>query len=153
MYEIYQVSMTGTLEDVANQLGINPELLEEINGIRRNFVLDVGSYIVVPKNQNENQNFITYTIQKGDTIIEIARKYNLDYKQLLDLNGLDKDEYLYIGQQILIPNKNTAFWITGDNDTLNDVVNKFSVTPMDIIESNENIFLRPDQMLIIRKKD
>ena len=91
--------------------------------------------------------------EKGDTIIGIARKYNLDYKQLLDLNGLDKDEYLYVGQQILIPNETTAFWITGDNDTLNDVANKFNLTPMDIIESNENIFLKPDQMLIFRKKD
>lgn len=151
MYEIYQVMETGTLDDVARTLGLNPETLAEINGIGRNFVFEGGSYIIIPKRQN--QNFVTYTIQKGDTIIEIARKYNLDYKQLLELNGLDKEEYLYIGQQILIPSENTAFWITGDNDTLNDVANKFGVTPMEIIESNENIFLRPDQMLIFRKKD
>lgn len=151
MYEIYQVVMPGTLEEIANSLGLESKVLEEINGINKEYVFDAGSYIIIPKEQN--QKFTTYTIKKGDTIIDIARKYNLDYKQLLDLNGLDKEEYLYIGQQILIPNQNVAFWITGDNDTLNDVANKFNITPMDIIESNENIFLRPDQMLIFKKKD
>ena len=151
MYEIYEVINESKLGEVAQNLGINPDILENINGINRDTILDGGSYIIIPKNQN--QKFITYTIQKGDTIIDIARKYNLDYKQLLNLNGLDKEEYLYIGQQILIPNTNVSFWITGSNDTLNDVANKFGAKPIEIIEANENIFLRPDQMLIFQKKD
>ena len=138
MYEIYQVMEAGTLEDVARSLGLNIQNLVEINGFPSDTFLEGGSYIIVPRRQN--QNFITYTVQNGDTIISIARRYNLDYKQLLDLNGLDSEEYIYIGQKILIPNENTLFWITGENDTLNDVANKFGVSTSAIIDSNENIF-------------
>ena len=156
MYEIYQVINTQTLEDISKNLGIDYNMLKEINGFDDNYLVMEGNYIIIPKRNNNidmNDNFITYTVQNGDTIIGIARKYNLDYKQLLALNGLDKEEYIYVGQQILLPNRNVMFWITGENDTLNDVASMFDTTIETIIDSNQNIFLRPDQMLIIRKKD
>ena len=157
MYEIYQVDMTQTLDDVSKRLNVDYNTLKEINGYDDNYLVMEGSYIIIPKRTNidmdMDDNFMTYTVQNGDTIIEIARKYGLDYKQLLALNGLDKEEYIYPGQSILIPNKNVMFWITGDNDTLNDVANLFATNLESIISSNDNIYLRPDQMLIIKKKD
>ena len=151
MYEIYEVVTGGTISDISNNLGIDANLLMEINGMPKDMFVEAGRFIVIPKEQQDN--FIKYTIKNGDTIIDIARKYGIDYKQLLDLNGLDKEEYLYIGQQILVPNKNVNFWITGENDTLKDVAGKFNVDIADVVDANDNIFLRPDQMLIIKKKD
>ncbi|MBK8046353.1 MAG: LysM peptidoglycan-binding domain-containing protein [Anaerolineales bacterium] len=41
-----------------------------------------------------------YTVQEGDTIITIALDNNLDWQELLELNGLQPDSLLQIGQQI-----------------------------------------------------
>lgn len=42
----------------------------------------------------------THTIASGDTIITIALQYNLDWLELLEINGLKSDSILQIGQQI-----------------------------------------------------
>jgi LysM repeat protein len=42
----------------------------------------------------------TYTIQSGDSIILIALANDLDWQELLELNGLDETSILQIGQEI-----------------------------------------------------
>jgi LysM repeat protein len=44
-----------------------------------------------------------YTVAEGDTIITIALKYNLDWQDLLELNGLQPDSLIQIGQVIRLP--------------------------------------------------
>jgi LysM repeat protein len=41
-----------------------------------------------------------HTVAEGDTIITIALEYNLDWQELLELNGLQPDSVIGIGQQI-----------------------------------------------------
>jgi LysM repeat protein len=41
-----------------------------------------------------------HTVVVGDTIISIALEYNLDWQDLLDLNGLQPNSLLRIGQEI-----------------------------------------------------
>ncbi len=149
MYEIYQMPNDQTIEELSNNLGIDLTLLKNINGIRDNKYLEASSYIIIPK--RENDNFKTYIVQTGDTIIDIANKNNLDYLQLLELNGLDKEEYIYPGQEILIPN-NILFWITKDNNTLEDIANKFNTTIEEVIKNNKNIYLKPEQLFILKKR-
>ena len=41
-----------------------------------------------------------HTVAEGDTIITIALEYNLDWQELLALNGLGPDSLLQLGQEI-----------------------------------------------------
>jgi LysM repeat protein len=43
-----------------------------------------------------------HTVVSGDTVISIAIKYNLDWRQLLMLNGLNENSILQIGQKLRI---------------------------------------------------
>jgi membrane-bound lytic murein transglycosylase D len=41
-----------------------------------------------------------HTVANGDTLISIANTYGLDWRQLLQMNGLNENSILQIGQQI-----------------------------------------------------
>jgi len=53
---------------------------------------------------------VAYTVQKGDTISQIAKKYNLHVATILDRNGIsiDKIEKLSPGQTLIIPNVDSS---------------------------------------------
>lgn len=46
---------------------------------------------------------IIYVIQKGDTLIPIARKYGVTVQAIQDANGISDPRRLWIGQEIIIP--------------------------------------------------
>lgn len=150
MYTVYKIENSSSLSEIANMLGIDISILSNLNGISSDAYLTEGSYIIIPKSSSEN--FITYMVKPGDTIIEIARQNGIDYRQLLSLNGLDKDQYIYPNQEILIPNKNVYFWITGAEDTLEEVANKFGTNSSVIVSQNKSIYLKPEQLIIYKKE-
>ena len=46
---------------------------------------------------------VIYTIEKGDTLIPIARKFGVTVQQIIEANGIDDPRRLSIGQEIIIP--------------------------------------------------
>ncbi len=50
---------------------------------------------------------ILHTIQPGDTVYTIARRYGVDPAQVLNDNDIDRPEYLIPGQTLLLP---VAYW-------------------------------------------
>ncbi len=148
MYKIYQVAQGDTLLSIAKKLNITPDILAALNGLNINDPLVPNTYIVIPKDEN---NFITYTIKKGDTIYEIAQKLNIKEDQLLKLNGLKKDDYIYPGDTINVPKEDIEFYITEENDTLNGLTQKFKTSADNLAKQNDTIILVPDQLIIYKK--
>lgn len=50
----------------------------------------------------------TYTVQSGDTLTYIARKYGLTYQEIAEYNGINDPNRIYTGQVIKIPGKAAA---------------------------------------------
>ena len=151
MYTIYQVESGDTLASIANKYGIPMNALSSINGIMMGTNLNPGDYLVVPKMDNENLYFTRYTIKNGDTIYSIARRYNIDSKFLLRLNGLNENDIIYSGDYIFVPREGVKFYITGMNNTLNDVTRSLEVTPDELASQNNTIYLTNDQLFVYRK--
>ena len=148
MYSIYQIQVGDTLDTIAQKVGTTKQLLLTINGITDTNLVP-GNYIVIP--MNVNLPFTTYTIKKGDNIYEIARNYNVDYETLLEINGLDDDDYIYPNQEIIIPNKNFNIYVTRENDSLATVAARLNATQTDLIRDNATIYLLPEQLILYRK--
>lgn len=149
MYTIYQVMNGDTLETLAYKFNTDIETLRRINSLPFNYDLTIGEQIIVPANNEEP--FIYYTIQKGDNLYEISRRYNVDLNTLLRINGLNKDDYIYPKEQIIIPKGNITTYIIEENETLKDVSNKLNTSIDKILTDNENIYLLPNQLIIIKK--
>lgn len=151
MYTIYQVKSGDTLASIANKYGIPINDLSSINGIMMGTNLNPGDYIVVPKMDNDNLYFTRYTIKDGDTMYSIARRYNVDPKYLLRLNGLNENDTIYSGDYIFVPREGVKFYITGMDNTLNDVTRNLGATPDEVASQNNTIYLTNDQLFVYRK--
>ncbi len=144
MYNVYQVKLSDTLESIANNFGITKEELISINDFKDN--IKYGDMIVVPKGRS---NFTNYIIQKGDTMYSIAKKYNVDVNSLMNMNGLNPNEYIYPGETLLIP-MNIKTYTIQEGDTLNDLLNKMSID--ELLKQNSNIYLLPSQVIVYGKE-
>ena len=100
----YIVKKGDTLYSIAKKYNLTINELKEINNLNKD-TLSIGQQLlVVPKDNNEIEN-IAYTVNKGDTLYSIARKFNTTVSQLADINNL-KSTILSIGQKLIIPTEN-----------------------------------------------
>ena len=53
--------------------------------------------------QNKNGKNKIHVIQKGDTLFSLARKYNTTVDQICQINGIERNDILHLGQKIKIP--------------------------------------------------
>ena len=99
---------------------------------------------------NENTYFTYYTIEKGDNLYEISRKYNINPKLLAAMNGIEDNEYIYPGQELMIPKSGYSYYITGDGDTLKGVADAFRTSTDNVLKFNKTVYLLPDQILVFK---
>lgn len=147
MYRVYQVQANDTLESIAQSLNTNVDVLKRLNGISDNMQLMPSSFIIVPVTDDR---FTTYIVKQGDTIYGIAREYGVDDDVLLKINGLNKEDYIYPNQEIIIPNKNYKFYVTTEGDTLESVVRNLNIDYNNLLGNNKEIFLIEDQLIIYK---
>lgn len=146
MYDKYLIKEGETLEDIASRFNTSVDMILSINDIYSREYLRAGEEIIVPKNQESY--FTYYTVNQGDTLYQIARKYNINPSLLALLNGLNMEDYIYPNQRLIIPKSGYSFYITKDGDTLEIVRDKFNKNMNDILKYNETIYLLPGQLMI-----
>ena len=143
MYSIYEVRNNETIYDIAKNLNMTVEQLIKINDELNN--IKEGQLIIVP-NQN---NYIMYTVKKGDTLSALAKRNDIDVKSIVLFNGLKEDEFLYPNQQLMIPKDN--IYITNENENLFDIINKLNISLEEFLNLNDKIYLQKEQILFYKK--
>jgi LysM repeat protein len=53
---------------------------------------------------NEMDCFLYHTVQQGETLYSIANQYGISYQWLARINAIYNYDYIYAGQQLVIPN-------------------------------------------------
>ncbi len=150
MFEKYSLKYGESLSDVAKKFNTTSEFLKEINNIHFDDSLRQGMDIVVPKNSEKYYN--TYVIEKGDTLYKIGKKYNINPQLLSSMNGLDEDDYIYPGQELLIPKSGYSYYITKEGDTINEVLRIFNVSRDNFDKYNDTVYLMAGQLLVNKNK-
>ncbi|WP_455713975.1 glycosyl hydrolase family 18 protein [Anaerosporobacter sp.] len=95
--EIHVVTQGENIYSIATDYGTTPNRIIEDNELTNPDNLVVGQTLVIlyPKT--------TYTVEEGDTLLEVAQKNGVSVITLLQNNpGLADFPYLYVGQQIVI---------------------------------------------------
>ena len=146
MYDIYTVNDNETIYSIAKKLMINPNLLSSIN----NNVVNItpGMTLLVPKKDNEYFNY--YKVNQGDTLFNIARKYNVSVDMLSLLNGLDNEDYIYPNQIIMLPKENVRIYITAEGDSLQNIIKGINADTNKFLMENSNLYLLPEQLIIYK---
>ena len=149
MFEKYRLKYGEDLSDVANRYDTTEDYLKEINNIYFNDMVKPDMEIVIPKKKDEY--YIVYTIEKGDSLYGISKKYNINPELLSSLNGLEEDDYIYPGQEIMIPRGGYSYYITKQGDTIETVLKAFNVSKDQFDKYNKTIYLLPGQLLVNKK--
>ena len=150
MYDKYRLKYGEKLVDVAKKFNTSEDFLKEINNIYFNDYVRQGMDIIVPKTNDNYYN--TYIIETGDSLYKIARKYNINPELLASINGLEEVDYIYPGQEILIPKSGFSYYITKDGDTIDTVMQMFNSNKDEFNKYNPTIYLMAGQLLVNKTK-
>ncbi|KQL32822.1 glycoside hydrolase [Bacillus sp. FJAT-25509] len=91
---------------------------------------------------------IVYEVKPGDTLKNISKQYKLNEKSFANLNGLDRNDNLVIGQSMIIPG---STYYVRQGETLWDIAFRHSID-INYLKSKNNItsdVVIPGQKLII----
>lgn len=148
----YIVEVGDTIQSIANKFDVKAADLIRENDLQNIYYLVPGLELIIPTTSDESA-FEYYTVQKGDNLYQIGKKYNITAEMLASINGLELNEYIFPDQKLLIPKNGVFVYITKDGDTLNLVADELGVPRDKILLYNENIYLLPDQLIAYRIKD
>ena len=135
-----------TINSISSKFKTSPEILKNLNGNIDELV--PGMTLVIPKRQSNYLDY--YIINKGDTLFNIAKKYNTDPNLLAELNGININDYIYPNQVLLVPKAGSIIYITGVGDTLNEVLEGLKTDINNLMEQNGNIYLQPEQLIVYK---
>jgi len=138
-YIPYIVKPGDTLYSIAMRYNTTVDAIKTFNNLTSN-ILEIGQELKIPT-QNENAT-ISYTVQPGDTLYSIARKYNTTVSAIKNLNNLTSD-ILRIGQILQIPTTSsdepsTITYTVKSGDTLYAIAMRYNTT-VDAIKTLNNL--------------
>jgi LysM repeat protein len=119
---VYVVKQGDNLTRLAAEYGTTIDAIMLANGLTNANRIYVGKALTIPSGNNvqtlvaespEDQliadaasgatSETTYTVQRGDSAIKIARTFGIDESALLDANGITNPNRVYVGQVLTIP--------------------------------------------------
>lgn len=158
--DYYTVQKGDTLYKIAILYNISVDELKRINNLNTN-TISVGQKLLVNPNKEEN-NYITYTVEAGDSLSKLARLYNTTVDEIKRINNLTSNT-IVIGEELLLPNNkqeepeeiDTSLYVVKRGDSLWKIARDFNTTVDELITLNnlDSINLQIGQTLKIPGKE
>ena len=160
----YTVQRGDTLSEIAERFGTTVNELVRLNNIADRDLIYPGQVLVIREGGSTTppSGSTTYTVQRGDTLSEIAERFGTTVNELVRLNNIADRDLIYPGQVLVIregdttPPSGTITYTVQRNDNLTSIANRFGTTVNELVRLN-NIqnpnLIYPGQVLIIRQGD
>ena len=164
----YTVQRGNTLSGIARTYGTTVQELADINGISNPNLIFPGQILKIPTNstiygqQVGDAGSVVYTVQRGNTLSEIAQMYGTTVQEIATMNKITNvnlifpGEKLRIGNATMIPERtedyNQQIYIVKSGDTLSEIARDFGTTVNELVRrngiNNPNLIF-PGQRIII----
>ena len=148
----YTVVRGDSLWSIANRFGVTVGQLRDANNLTTD-TLSVGQVLIIPgvseDDEEDNGAVFYYTVEKGDSLYSIARRFGVTVQEIIDANNLISNT-LSIGQSLIIPGLSagddlednegseivpTTYTVVS-GDSLWSIANRFGVTVNDLKTAN-----------------
>jgi LysM repeat protein/soluble lytic murein transglycosylase-like protein len=106
----YVVKSGDTLSKIANQFNSTNEELGQLNKFSANTMVIIGQKLIVPDTEvaQKVEKPASYRVQSGDTLTEVATKFDLTPRELADLNDLKVTSNLIKGATLTLIGNDSA---------------------------------------------
>ncbi len=99
--ERYTVRPNDTLYAIAKRFNTSVRALQSLNGLRGAHLLFAGDALLLPR--LDKTEFVAYLVKPGDSLFQIARRFDTTVEALQSLNGIGDRNHILSGQTILLP--------------------------------------------------
>lgn len=138
-YNTYIVKTGDSLYSIANRFNTTVDKIKELNNLTSN-LLSVNEQLLIPTEEIIEEipsNVVEYIVQRGDTLYNIANKYNVLIDDIRILNNLTSD-ILSIGQKIRIPRADINTYVVQNGDTLYSIAKRNNIS-VDELKNKNNL--------------
>ena len=143
----YTVKAGDTLWSIARRFNTTVEDLMKYNNLSSD-VINVGTVLTIPTttDSSTNLNSSMYVVKAGDTLWNIAKRYNTTVEILMMMNNLNTD-LITIGQRLMVPNKNV--YVVKAGDTLWNIAKRNNTTVENLMMLNNlnTDLIKPGQII------
>ncbi|PJF22239.1 MAG: hypothetical protein CUN56_07030 [Phototrophicales bacterium] len=102
--DTYVVQPGDTLQSIAAKYNTSWEAIAARNGIINPNTIYRGQLLYIPRpGSNINATVRTYTVKPGDTLRDIALRYNTTVEGLVQANNITSNSIIYPGQVLTLP--------------------------------------------------
>jgi membrane-bound lytic murein transglycosylase D len=109
--KVHVVKSGDTLWGVSRQYGVSINELAAANGLSSKAGLSLGARLEIPGASAQDSSRMTYKVRRGDTLSEIADRFNVSVRELMTWNRLRQSSSLRTGQRLVLyvdPNRQTG---------------------------------------------
>lgn len=139
----YTIQPGDTLSEIASRYGTTVQELVDINHLTNPNLIYPGETLRIATNstihgsETRGTGSITYTVQRGNTLSQIASAYGVTVSHLVEMNDIENPNLIYPGEKLRITeSSNTTlnpviqnnYYTVQRGDTLSGIARKFGVT-------------------------
>ncbi len=162
----YTVQRGDSIYTIANKFKVSVDDIKRFNKLNNN-LLKVGQILIIKKDEEKHigsdicdmyeeydklndLNYDKYVVKKGDTLDNIAKKYDTTIANLIYINDL-KNNLLSVDQILYVPNKQSITYKVKEGDNLYSIASNYNTTVNKLMKSNNlmNTSLEVGQLLKI----
>ncbi len=128
-FELYEVTVADSLYSISRRFATTEETLISLNALTDSLHLEVGQILLVPR-IDENI-YAVYVVVPGDSLFNIARRYNTTVAQLRALNGVAGGRDLAVGRSIIVPRVDETLFeavVVETGDSLYSISRRYDVS-------------------------
>ncbi len=151
----YRIRRGDTLARIASRHGVKVSDIVQANNLRGSSRIYAGQSLLIPvrgtsvagraasSSGGDVSQFVTYLVQRGDTLIGIAQKFGTTVEALRAANNFGRRSILYAGQKIKVPQSGPSSQARvesrhvvrrGENLTL--IAQKYGLSVRDLVNAN-----------------
>lgn len=160
----YAVKSGDTLYKLAKMYNTTVEEILELNPDLDPYNVQIGEKICIPEDKPEDcpKGTFSYKIKSGDTLYQLAKKYDTTVEEILEVNPDINPYNLQVGQEICIPKQKEPqdcdgmYYVVRPGDTLYLIAQKYGISVEEILEANPNVDpynLQIGQLICVPKKE
>ena len=147
----YTVESGDTLSKIANEYGTTVQELAQINNIANPNLIYPGQILRILTNstvhgsETRGTGSITYTVQRGNTLSQIANAYGVTVNHIVEMNGIQNPNLIYPGEKLRItqsvnttlnPVLQNNYYTVQVGDTLSGIARRYGVTVQYLVNLN-----------------